>query len=58
MTGGPFGDICEKKSHKAEKKFAQKKFWSRAGLEPMSFCLADFKKAVTSMPSGSEVVWQ
>ena len=26
MTGGPFGDICEKKSHKAEKKFAQKNF--------------------------------
>ena len=24
----------------------------------MSFCLADLKKAVTSMPSGSEVVWQ
>ena len=57
MTGGPFGDICEKKSHKAEKKL-HKKFWSRAGLEPMSFCLADLKKAVTSMPSGSEVVWQ
>ena len=57
MTGGPFGDICEKKSHKAEKN-CTKKFWSRAGLEPMSFCLADLKKAVTSMPSGSEVVWQ
>ena len=52
MTGGPFGDICEKKSHKAEKN-CTKKFWSRAGLEPMSFCLADLKKAVTSMPSGS-----
>ena len=26
MKGGPFGDICEKKSHKAEKKFAQKIF--------------------------------
>ena len=24
----------------------------------MSFCLADLKKAVPSMPSGSEVVWQ
>ena len=24
----------------------------------MSFCFADLKKAVTSMPSGSEVVWQ
>ena len=28
-----------------------------AGLEPLSFCLADLKKAVTSMPSASEVVW-
>ena len=55
MKGGPFGDICEKKSHKAGKNL-HKKFWPRAGLEPMSFCLADLKKAVTSMPSGSEVV--
>ena len=53
MKGGPFGDICEKKVSRS-----RKKIWSRAGLEPMSFCLADLKKAVTSMPSGSEVVWQ
>ena len=26
MTGGPFGDICEKKSHKAEKQIAQNNF--------------------------------
>ena len=26
MTGGPFGDIWEKKSHEAEKKIAQKNF--------------------------------
>ena len=26
MKGGPFGDVCEKKSHKAEKKIAQKHF--------------------------------
>ena len=53
--GGPFGDIkkiCEKKSYKAEKT-CTKNFWSRAGLEPTSFCLADLKKAVTSMPSAS-----
>ena len=56
MTGGPFGDICEKSLTKPKK--LHKKFWSRAGLEAMSFCLADLKKAVTSMPSGSEVVWQ
>ena len=53
--GGPFGDIqkfCEKTSHKAKKKPAQKN-WSRAGLEPISFCLADLKKVVTSMPSAN-----
>ena len=53
--GGPFGDMkkfAKKKSHKAEKNM-HKKFWSRAGLESMSFCLADLKKAVTSMPSVS-----
>ena len=26
-------------------------FWSIAGLEPTSFCLADLEKAVTSMPT-------
>ena len=57
MKGGPFGDVCEKKSHKAEKNL-HKKILVMAGLEPMSFCLADLKKAVTPMPSGSEVVWQ
>ena len=48
---GGIKKICEKKAHKAKKN--HKKFWSRAGLEPMSFCLADLKKAVTSMPSAS-----
>ena len=46
MKGGPFGDIkkiAKKKSHKAEKNL-HKKIWSRAGLEPMSFRLADLKK--------------
>ena len=55
MKGGPFGDIlkiCEKSITKP-KKPAQKYFWSRAGLEPTSFCFADLKKAVTSMPSAS-----
>ena len=53
---GPFGDIekiCEKKSHKAEKP-AQKIFWSRMGLEPTFFCLADLKKAVFSKPSAGK----
>ena len=51
------GKLCEKRSQKAEKN-PHKKFWSRAGLEPMSFCLTDLKKAVTSMPSVPvEVVW-
>ena len=52
--GGLFGDIeriCEKKSHKAENNM-HKKIWSRARLEPTSFCLADLKKSkLTSMPS-------
>ena len=59
MKGGPFGDInklCEKSVTKP-KKPAQKIFSSRAGLESTSFCLADLKKAVTSMPSAVEVVW-
>ena len=59
MKGGPFGDMrkkLRKKSHKAEKNL-HKKFWSRTRLEPMSFCLADLKKAVTSLPSAIEVVW-
>ena len=45
MKGGPFGDIKKiaKKTHKAEKNL-HKKIWSRAGLEPMSFRLADLKK--------------
>ena len=45
--GRPFGDIkkiCEKKSHNAEETW-HKNFWSWAGLEPTSFCLADLKKA-------------
>ena len=41
-----------KKSHRAEKT-CTKNFWSRAGLESTSFCLADLKKGVTSMPSAS-----
>ena len=49
--GGPSGDIkksCEKKSHKAENKPAQKKILVMAGLEPMSFCLSDLEKAVVA----------
>ena len=46
---GAFGDI-EKKSHKAEIT-CTKKFWSRAGLEPTSFCLADLKKPSASRSS-------
>ena len=48
--GGPSGDIkkiCEKKSHKAENKPAQK-ILVMAGLEPMSFCLSDLEKAVVA----------
>ena len=55
MKGGPFGDIkkiCEKKYHKAKKNL-HKTFLVKVGLEPTSFCLADLKKAVTSMPSAS-----
>ena len=44
--------IAKNKYHKAKKR-TQKTFWSRAGLEPTSFYLADLKKAVTSMPSSS-----
>ena len=47
MKGGPFGDICEKKSHKAEKNL-HKKILVMAGLEPMSFCLSDLEKAVVA----------
>ena len=45
MKGGPFGDIKKiaKKSLTKPKKSTQKN-WSRAGLEPMSFRLADLKK--------------
>ena len=45
MKGGPFGDIKKiaKKSLTKPKKYTQKN-WSRAGLEPMSFRLADLKK--------------
>ena len=53
--GGPFGvikKICEKSLSKP-KKTCTKNFWSRVGLEPTSFCLADVKKAVTSMPNTS-----
>ena len=49
--GGPSGDIkkiCEKKSHKAENKPAQKKILVMAGLEPMSVCLSDLEKAVVA----------
>ena len=55
IEGGPFGDIQkvpEKKSHKAEITRTNK-FWSRAGLEPTSFCSVDLKKVLTSMPSAS-----
>ena len=45
MKGGPFGDIkkLRKKVSQSRKKSTQKN-WSRAGLEPMSFRLADLKK--------------
>ena len=53
MKGEIFGDMkknCEKKSQ--SRKNMHKKFWSRARLEPTSFCLADLKKSqLTSMPS-------
>ena len=58
MKCGSFGDIkniCEKSLTKPKK--PAQKTWSRAGLEHMSFCLVDLKKAVTSKPSASEVVW-
>ena len=42
-----------KKVSQSQKKPAQKNFWSKAGLEPTSFCLADLKKALTSMSSAS-----
>ena len=44
MKGGIFGDMkknCEKKSQSRNN--MHKKFWSRARLEPTSFCLADLK---------------
>ena len=49
--GGPFGALKKfaKKSHKAEIT-CTKNFWSRARLEPTSFCLADLQKSeLTSM---------
>ena len=57
MKGRPVGiikKICKKVSQ-SRKKPAQKSFWSRAGLEPTSFCLADLKK-----PEAEEatLVWQ
>ena len=54
MKKGPFGD-----NKKLAKKVSQsqnnlhKKIWSRKGFEPTSFCLADLKKSLTSMPSTS-----
>ena len=47
MNGGPFGDICKKKSHEAEKNL-HKKILVMAGLEHMSFCLSDLEKAVVA----------
>ena len=45
MKGGPFGDIKKiAKSLTKLKKIYTEKIWSRAGLEPMSFRLADLKK--------------
>ena len=44
---GHFGDIeriCEKKVSQSRNDI-HKKFWSRARLEPTSFCLADLKKS-------------
>ena len=45
--GGPSGDIekiCEKKSHKAENKPAQKKFWSWRDSNPCHFACQTSKK--------------
>ena len=45
MQGGIFGDMkkkCEKKSQSRNN--MHKNVWSRARLEPTSFCLADLKK--------------
>ena len=56
MNGDPLDTLkkfFEKKSHKAEKP-AQKIFWSRTGIEPTFFCLADLKKAVFSKPSAGK----
>ena len=46
MKGGPFEEIkkMRKKVSQRRKKSTQKSIWSRAGLEPMSFGLADLKK--------------
>ena len=62
VKGGPLGVFehpffckIEKKSHKAEIT-CTKKFWSRAGREPTSFCLADLKKAsLNSLLSASSL---
>ena len=54
--GGPFRAIkknCEKFS--TQRYNAQKNFWSRAELEPTSFCLADLKK---SEAEEATLVWQ
>ena len=55
MKGDPldtFLKICEKKLSQSRKNL-YKKLLVKVGLEPTSFCLADLKKAVTSMPSAS-----
>ena len=46
------GGTLSRQCHKADIT-CTKIFWSRAGLEPTSFCLTDLKKALTSMPSAS-----
>ena len=59
MKGGPFGDNkknLRKKVSQSLKKSAQK-IWSRAGLEPMSFRLADLKKPQPLCQVPVEVMW-
>ena len=61
LKEGPFGvieKICEKSLAKP-KQTCTKKFWSRAGLEPTSFCLADLKKSSKkSEAEEATLVWQ
>ena len=60
MTGGPFGDFCEKKSHKAEKKL-HKKILVKGGTRTHVLLLGRPQKSrnqVAVKYCGSEVMWQ